>query len=120
MICITSFVQITQPGAIVYNRAPATINWMVPAVLVFLFCCWPLGLIAINAASNVNIKQWSYFIVHTSEKYVQHMKQIIYFWVINIPCNVIEKRILFSLLLLNFRDLISFPSITLRIKRAST
>lgn len=43
-------------------------SWMVPAVLVFLFCCWPLGLIAINAASNVNIKQWSYFIVHTSSK----------------------------------------------------
>lgn len=45
---------ITQPGAIVYNRTPVTKNWMVPALLSFFFCCWPLGLMAILAASKAN------------------------------------------------------------------
>uniref|UniRef100_K1R7Y3 Uncharacterized protein n=1 Tax=Magallana gigas TaxID=29159 RepID=K1R7Y3_MAGGI len=44
--------QIIQPGAIVYNRAPVTQDWIVPAVLSCLFCCWPLGLMAILAASK--------------------------------------------------------------------
>ncbi|XP_065926803.1 proline rich transmembrane protein 1B isoform X1 [Magallana gigas] len=46
--------QIIQPGAIVYNRAPVTQDWMIPAVLSCLLCCWPLGLMAILAASKAN------------------------------------------------------------------
>ncbi|XP_065926804.1 uncharacterized protein [Magallana gigas] len=48
--------QIIQPGAIVYNRAPVTQDWMIPAVLSCLLCCWPLGLMAILAASKVQRK----------------------------------------------------------------
>lgn len=45
---------VTQPGAMVINRAPVTQNWMVPAVLTCLCCFWPTGICAIIAASNAN------------------------------------------------------------------
>ncbi|XP_011452862.3 proline-rich transmembrane protein 1 [Magallana gigas] len=45
---------VTQPGAMVINRAPVAQNWMVPAVLTCLCCFWPTGICAILAASNAN------------------------------------------------------------------
>lgn len=45
---------ITQPGAMVLNRDPVTRNWMVPAVFSTLFCCLPIGIFAIMAASKAN------------------------------------------------------------------
>ena len=38
------------PGMVVNNEAPY--NYMIPAILSCLCCCWPLGLAAIVAASN--------------------------------------------------------------------
>ncbi|XP_034333582.2 proline-rich transmembrane protein 1 isoform X4 [Magallana gigas] len=45
---------VTQPGAMVMERAPVTHNWMGPAVLACLCCFWPTGICAIIAASNAN------------------------------------------------------------------
>lgn len=56
------FVQVTEPGAMVINRAPVTQNWMVPAVLTCLCCFWPTGIFAIIAASNVNITVFILFV----------------------------------------------------------
>ncbi|RNL86500.1 CD225/dispanin family protein [Halostreptopolyspora alba] len=36
------------------QAGPAPDNWLVPAILATIFCCWPLGIPAILAAAKVN------------------------------------------------------------------
>lgn len=104
-IIITSSAQITQPGVVVYNRTPLTQDWLIPAWLSCLFCFWPLGLMAVMAASKVNITWYPYTIVQTciSDKCSTYEITFLYnlFCIIlqYVPCNVTRKDFGFVLAL---------------------
>lgn len=99
-IIITSSAQITQPGVVVYNRTPLTQDWLIPAWLSCLFCFWPLGLMAVMAASKVNITWYPYTIVQTciSDKCSTYEITFLYnlFCIIlqYVPCNVTRGFVL--------------------------
>lgn len=41
-------------GGVGPQAGPAPDNWLVPAILATIFCCWPFGIPAILAAAKVN------------------------------------------------------------------